>query len=426
MRRFLKNLSLTLLLSAACLIALAWLALESQPRVEPGARITREDLMWTKRLFDRSVPRARTTDTLQTLALTQEDINRLLNYAVVVRPVSGVLADLEHDKAVLNVSLRVPPGFPGRTLFGGYLNVAAEFSSQASTPELTAMQVGSLPLPSFIGRGVLYLAQIWLKRDPAYVSLMQSVRSIRVVEDRLVLDYHWKPELLTLLERKGAEVLIGADEKQRLLKYASVVRSAVERYPAKSEQPARLLLAEVFAQVARQGGDAAAENRAALTALGAYVAGISLPQLLEGRGRSTRRAPPVLLTLHGRRDAAEHWLIAAAVSANGGSRLANAIGLAKEEEDVVSGSGFSFTDLAFDRAGARLGALATGSQAAVVNTQLANARQDTDLTPIYADLPEFMPQSLFLRRYEKVGSPAYLRQVEEIDRRLDGHRLYAQ
>lgn len=416
-----RRLFVLLSILAASLIALAWLALESQPRVEPGARITREDLMWTKRLFDRSVPRARTTGTLQTLTLSEEDINRLLNYAVVVRPVNGVLTDLGNGKAVVNVSLRAP-----QNPFGRFLNLTAEFSNTGNMPALTAMQVGSLPLPSFIGRGVLYLAQIWLKRDPAYVSLMQSVRSIRVVEDRLVLDYHWKPELLTLLERKGAEVLIGADEKQRLLKYASVVRSAVERYPAKSEQPARLLLAEVFAQVARQGGDAAAENRAALTALGAYVAGISLPQLLEGRGRSTRRAPPVLLTLHGRRDAAEHWLIAAAVSANGGSRLANAIGLAKEEEDVVSGSGFSFTDLAFDRAGARLGALATGSQAAVVSTQLANARQDTDLTPIYADLPEFMPQSLFLRRYEKVGSPAYLRQVQEIDRRLDGHRLYAQ
>ena len=414
-----RKLLVILMLLAGSLVALAWLALEPQPHVEPGGRITRDDLVWAKQLFERSVPRARTSDTLQTLELTEEDLNRLLNYAVVVRPVNGVLADLEHDKAALSVTLRVPAN-----PFGAYLNFSAEFISQDGMPTLVAMQAGSLPLPSFLGRGVMLLAQIWLKRDPAYVALMHSIQSIRVMENRLVMDYRWKPELLTLLERKGAEVLVGADEKQRLLAYASVVRRVMEAYPAKSQQPVHALVSQVFAHVARQGGNPAAENRAALTALGAYVAGISLPQLLEGRGRTTRRAPSVLLTLYGRRDAAEHLLIAAAVAANGGGRLANALGLAKEEEDVVSGSGFSFTDLAFDRAGARLGVLSTDISGATMAERLAKIERDADLTPAFLDLPEFMTQTVFVRRFERVGSPAYLGQVNEIERRLDAHSLY--
>lgn len=420
-----RKLLVILLLLAGSLVTLAWLALEPQPHVEPGGRITRDDLVWAKQLFERSVPRARTSDTLQTLELTEEDLNRLLNYAVVVRPVNGVLADLEHDKAVLNVTLRVPANPLGSYFASGaYLNFSAEFASQDGMPTLVAMQAGSLPLPSFLGRGVMLLAQIWLKRDPAYVALMQSVQTIRVMENRLVMDYRWKPELLTLLERKGAEVLVGADEKQRLLAYASVVRRVMEAYPAKSQQPVHALVSQVFAHVARQGGNPAAENRAALTALGAYVAGISLPQLLEGRGRTTRRAPSVLLTLYGRRDAAEHLLIAAAVAANGGGRLANALGLAKEEQDVASGSGFSFTDLAFDRAGARLGVLSTDISGAAMAERLAKIERDADLTPAFLDLPEFMTQTVFVRRFERVGSPAYLSQVNEIERRLDAHSLY--
>lgn len=414
-----RKLLLILLLLVSGLIALAWLVLDPMPHVEPGGRITRDDLVWAKQLFERSVPRARTSDTLQTLELSEEDINRLLNYAVVVKPVSGVLADLESDKAVLNVTLRAPAN-----PFGTYLNFSAEFANHSGMPQLSAMQAGSLPLPSLLGRGVLAVARIWLNRDPAYVALMKSIQSIRVMENRLVLDYHWKPELLTLLERKGAEVLIGVDEKQRLLAYADVVRRAVKAYPANSEQPLHLLVSHVFAYASQQGGNPATENRAALTALGAYVAGISLPQLLEGRGRTTRRAPAVLMTLHGRRDAAEHWLIAAAVAANGGGRLANALGLAKEEEDVASGSGFSFTDLAFDRAGAHAGVLATQSLAAAMHVRLADVKGDIDLTPDFSDLPEFMPQSVFVRRYEKVGSPAYLRQVQVIDARLAEHPLY--
>ncbi len=414
-----RKLLLVFLLLAGLLLALAWAALDDQPHAEPGGKITRGDLLWAKHLFEKNVPRARTADTLQTLALSEEELNRLLNYAVVVKPVSGVLADLEQDRLVLDVSLRVPANF-----FGNYLNLTAEFVPQDRAMQLDAMRLGSLPLPAWLGRGLIWLAKNWLDRDPAYVALMQSLKRVSVQENRLNLDYQWHPELLTLLERKGAEVLIGAEEKKRLLLYADFVRETMARYPAKSEQPACEMVAQVFGFAASRGGDAVLENRAALTAMGAYVSGISLRQLLEGRGRTTRRAPSVLLVLHGRRDAVEHLLIAAAVSANAGSRLANALGLAKEEEDVVSGSGFSFTDLAYDRAGARLAELATGSAADATRQRLAGLKTDAELTPVFSDLPEFMAQAVFVRRFEKVGSPAYLRQIGEIERRLAAHPLY--
>lgn len=416
-----KRLAALLLLLAGGLAALAWLTLDNQPRVEPGVRITRDDLVWAKHLFQKSVPRARTTDTLQTLELTEDEVNRLLNYAVVVRPVSGVLADLEADKALVYVTLRVPPN-----PFGYYLNFSAEFTQLGHELELSGMQAGSLPMPPFLGRGVLWLAQGWLRQDPAYITLMEAIQEIRVAENRLLLDYRWRPELLAVMERKGAEVLVGVEEKARLLVYADFVRKTVARYPSGSQQSGRELAAEVFRFAQRRGGDAGAENRAAFTALGAYVAGVSLHQLLEGRGRSTRRAPPVLLTLHGRRDAAEHLLIAAALSANGGSRLANAMGLAKEEDDAQSGSGFSFTDIAYDRAGAKLGELATGPRAAAVQARLAKLGKDSALAPLFSDLPEFMPEAVFVRRFGGVGSAAYLLQVAEIERRLAEHPLYRQ
>jgi hypothetical protein len=340
-----------------------------------------------------------------------------------VKPVSGVSADLEPGKAIVYVSLRVPPN-----PLGEFLNFSAQLIQQdhGHKLEFSDMQAGSLPLPSFLGHGVVWVAQRWLRQDPAYTALIESMQEIRIAENHLSLDYRWRPELLTLVERKGAEVLVGPEEKGRLLIYADFVRRTMASYPAKSQQPVRELVSRVFEFALQQGGDSAAENRAALTAMGAYVAGVSLHQLLEGRGRSTRRAPPVLLTLHGRRDAAEHLLIAAAFSANGGSRLANAMGLAKEEEDAQSGSGFSFTDLAYDRAGAKLGELATGPQATKAQSYMAKLALDSSLVPSFADLPEFMPEAVFVRRFGGVGSPAYQAQMEEIERRLAAHPLYRQ
>jgi hypothetical protein len=131
----------------------------------------------------------------------------------------------------------------------------------------------------------------------------------------------------------------------------------------------------------------------------------------------------VLLSLHGRRDFAEHFMISAALTVNGSSRLANAIGLIKEEEDASKGSGFSFTDLAADHAGVKLGERATGEAAERVQQKLAAARNDADLLPDFRDLPEFMPQAEFDRRFGPVGSPRYQKIIDGIDARLAAHPL---
>jgi uncharacterized protein YfiM (DUF2279 family) len=59
--------------------------------------------------------------------------------------------------------------------------------------------------------------------------------------------------------------------------------------------------------------------------------------------------------LLGRYDSAQHFVISAALAAWAGEPAANAIGVYKEIDDSRRGSGFSFADLAADRAGTRFG-----------------------------------------------------------------------
>jgi hypothetical protein len=70
--------------------------------------------------------------------------------------------------------------------------------------------------------------------------------------------------------------------------------------------------------------------------------------------------------------------------------------------------------------------MATGPRAAWVRTYLAGLAKDAALAPSFADQPEFMPEAVFMRRFGGVGSPAYLNQVAEIERRLAEHPLYKQ
>ena len=58
-------------------------------------------------------------------------------------------------------------------------------------------------------------------------------------------------------------------------------------------------------------------------------------------------------TMLGRRDLAQHFVLSAFLAANSGTQAAEAAGLAKEVVDAQGPSGFSFTDIAADRAGIR-------------------------------------------------------------------------
>jgi hypothetical protein len=402
----------------AGLIVLPWLALEDAPAIEPPAEFRRTDLAWVRSLFQRHDPRRQTPDVIQSIQLGEEELNRLLNYAVELRQINGIAAELTPGLATLTATLAVPPN-----PFGRYLNLTADVADVPGGIRIQSLRLGSLPLPGVLADGVARLTHRWLRRDETYASLADAFSQVNFDENQATLDYRWHPILLTQIERKSAELLIAPEDQARLLVYAEQLDTLLERYPHGRTVPLFEITAPLFGFAQTIDGDEAEENRAVLTALAAYLSGISLPKLLEGDSVSIRRAPRVLLSLHGRRDFAEHFVLSAAITVNGGGRLANAIGLIKEEEDASKGSGFSFTDLAANRAGVMLGENATGEAAARMQQRLADARSDTALVPNFRDLPEFMPQAEFDRRFGPIGSPRYQKLIERIDARLAAHPL---
>jgi len=402
----------------AGLALLPWLLLDSAPAIEPPVEFRRYDLAWIKSLFQKHDPRHQTPDVIQTIQLDEAELNRLLNYAVELRRVSGVAAELTPGLATLTATLSVPPN-----PFGRYLNLTAEVAEVPGGIRIQSLQLGSLPVPGALADWTARQAHRWLRRDKTYATLADAFSQVNFDENHATLDYRWHPELLTQLERKSADLLIAPEDQARLVAYAEQLNLLLKDHPRGSTIPLVQVIAPLFAHAQAGDGDMAEENRAALTALAAYLSGISLPRLLEGDSQSIRRAPRVLLTLHGRRDFAEHFVISAALTVNGGSRLASAIGLIKEEEDANKGSGFSFTDLAANRAGVKLGERATSEAAARVQQRLAAARHDADLLPDFRDLPEFMSQAEFDSRFGPIGSPRYLKLIERIDARLAAHPL---
>ena len=76
-----------------------------------------------------------------------------------------------------------------------------------------------------------------------------------------------------------------------------------------------------------------------------------------------------------------------------GGPFSDAAGLFKEIEDARSGSGFSFDDIAADRAGTRFGEYAANPVSAQkLQRQLSGGIGEKDIMPRSDDLPEFLSE----------------------------------
>jgi hypothetical protein len=181
------------------------------------------------------------------------------------------------------------------------------------------------------------------------------------------------------------------------------------------------LLPPIFALAAKRsaaGGDATEENRAALLTL-TFFANHRPLALVVPAADSWPQPRLLALTLQRREDSPLHFLISALIAAEADTRLADVVGLWKELDDARrGGSGFSFNDLAADRAGTRFGEFAV-REAARLQARIAAGVAEADLMPEASDLPESLPEDEFVKRFGGVGGVAYKRMLAEIEARVD-------
>ncbi len=102
------------------------------------------------------------------------------------------------------------------------------------------------------------------------------------------------------------------------------------------------------------------------------------------------------ITLAGRHDLAQHFVISATLAAWSGEPVADAIGLYKELDDARRGLRISFVDLAADRAGTRFGEILARNPGRLAE-QLASGLSEHDLLPSLGNLPEYLDAERFRR-----------------------------
>jgi hypothetical protein len=378
-----------------------WMCFQDAPLVARKADISVDDIERAKRILSKHDPRKARAGTLRTMVLSQHDVDLVLNYAASRWRRGSTRVVLLPGSAAVQASLEIP-GSP----FGSWLNVDAALRETDALPAFDHLKIGSLQVPGFVADLVLARLAAHLNTTGEGSLVEDVVKSVKLSEAQVQIVYEWRDDIP---DRVRAAVLPPADV-DRIKAYSDRLAEVAARTPSRSVALSDLLQ-PMFALAAERaaGGDAAKENRAAIVALTFYA---------NGRGPVQRT-----VKLNGRDDFSKHFLISAAIAAEAGSPLADAIGLYKEVEDSRGGSGFSFNDIAADRAGTRFGELAVKAPRKLQAALAAGARE-RDFMPDVSDLPEFMPEAEFKRRYGGIGAPAYRKMMAEIETRIGACALF--
>jgi hypothetical protein len=417
MLRLIKYLLVLALLAAVSLpVALVVAGLQPEPLVPLRGTQTPGDVARAKALIEKYDPRGQRPGELRSIEVPERDLAFVVDYVVGRLLPAAADVDLRRGGASVALTARVPENPLGR-----FLNLRVDLSQVPGGLEIDGLRVGGLELPEVAARAIGWLARRALQGDETVQAVLAGINGYRFTQDRLLLVYQWQPEMVERVKSRGRTLLIADIDRDRLLAYSARIAAVTRGGLLAGRMPLAELLGPVFAQArerTRAKGDAAAENRAAVIALMLYAQGVDVRRFLDEPSDTRFRARARTLTLQGRDDLAQHFLISAGIAAAGGSRLADAVGLFKELDDSRSGSGFSFTDLAADRAGVRFAESATGPNAARLQGLLADKAEESLFMPRVRDLPEFMPEDELVRRFGGVDTPRYRQVADDIEQRI--------
>jgi len=415
MRALIKLLFLLALLSLMGILTITWLALSDVPLVTGQTRLSHQDIARARNILRQNDPRNIPPGTNHVIEISAPDLNLAANYLLQQLAGGSAILSLSADHLRTQASMHIP-----RMPWRNVVNLDGTIQTRNSHSKIVSLQLGSLTVP---GEVATWLAGQLL--DYAYTRAQLDkaagpIKQLQLFPDRLRLTYQWDPALID----QARKTLLSSNDREALRIYHDRLVDLQSTGVGKKGSLADLLQA-IFATALERSRerDPVEENTALLTVLGTWASGQDISKLVPD---SARRPRPFRLKLQRRTDFAQHFLTSAALAARGDSTLSDAVGLFKEISDTDHGSGFSFTDIAADRAGTRFGEFATRSQedARDLQQRASAGLAEADFMPPARDLPEHMRTDAFKQRFGYVGSPTYQQLMAEIERRINSCSLY--
>ncbi|MBX3630071.1 MAG: hypothetical protein KF908_09185 [Nitrosomonas sp.] len=396
---------------------LLFLTIEEKPRVERLTAVAPEHIERARYLFDQHRQHSPQNVPI-TISILSEDIDIAANYLAKLFTHGKARVKLSHRQAEIHASLPIP-----LQSIKGYINFQATLTETAALPQLQSVHIGQLTIPDSVSQFLSAQLIEWLKKHPRYGNGINIIKNVRFSSKILKVAYYL-PDKLSESDNYSLPVL-SKSEQNKIYRYHLFLVQNSHRQHSGQLIPTNQTLSQILQPLMQMAAkyseknQAPVENRAAILAATFHILRLPLERLIP-EAVHWPHAKYQVITLDGRQDFAQHFIVSAAITAYADTFLSDAIGLYKEIEDARSGSGFSFNDIAADRAGTLFGERATANQATALKLQQWATRgiTDKDLMPVWADLPEHLPKSVFRQQFGHMDTPAYNQIMKKIEQRV--------
>ncbi len=369
------------------------------------------------------------------ISTSEDDLNALV--AFLSRGINWINGHASITPAGLEatLTLRIPSN-----PIGDYLNLKVQLYPSESGRDIARVFVGRVEIPGSLAMLLLRLIIDLSLGESQGAVIIDSVQNIVFNGNTVTITIHFKPtpdlkvRLKKLKDRlegiRGKIQPLGDPETVRV--YYSKLIEIEQRIDLSKPVSLARFMGPLFdlAGIRSTSNNAVDENRAAILALAIYAGDWRFERLIgsmrTAEMKSTRRRA-VDLVLGGRQDLRLHFVISAGMGIVTDTGISQAIGEFKELMDTVrGGSGFSFVDLAADRAGVRFAEVATGRAEDARRLQVLIAREPREYVffPHVSELPEKISQAEFEHLYGNVESSEYKERVEKIDQLINQLPIY--
>lgn len=368
-----------------------------------------------------------------TLVLSEDEINGIV--ALSTRGISGLTGRV--NVTPLGILGAFTLNVPSNPL-GEYVNLKTTIAPSSKGLSVEKVSIGSINIP---GNLAISLVEIALNRvitgDGFGTKLVKAIDSVDVNNSRLILAYYPVPGLRNAIEKTKGQIkdvrddlaLLGDPKLVRL--YYEHICKFHSRIDGLGQVSVGYYLDTVFSFAEKRSyvsDTPVEENRAALLALAIFLGSSNFDSVvgaLDKEALAACQARKSQSLLANRNDLRLHFIYSAALKIISDSGISFAIGEFKELLDSQQGgSGFSFADLAADRAGIRFAELALDNKGALRVQQMASElKQEQTFFPSITGLPERIPQSEF-DESGGIESAYYRKYLATINQRIEGLPLY--
>lgn len=358
-----------------------------------------------------------TLKTRKTLILSERELNLALSYLLNNYIYSTSKISVSKDQLRFEISLLL-----NKNDFGKYINLSFKLAKQENYPVINTLQIGKIKIADEFAGLILESIIKYTPLKDYYILASQHIKDIQINTTGFTISYISSADL-----KSQKKLSLDNTNYQPVIFYQQHITKIISQHDPKWRLSLAELLQPLFKLAYHRStfANAIAENRAVLIAVSTYVNKNEIQAFIPiDISPSTQRQ--YAASLYKRTDMAKHFVASAVLAATGAGTLADILGQEKELIDAKQGSGFSFIDLAGDKAGLRFGLTAVESEAQARKLQkiMANIKDYTAFMPEVRDLPENMNDITFKKIYRSIYSSKYQRMLKRIDLRISELAIY--